>query len=133
MEKKVKKPTSKGPESTFTGEVWHDALAEAGNGSRLQVGLVRFSPGARSAWHSHANGQTLHVTDGIGYVAALGEEPVLVRMGDTVYAPPGEVHWHGATRHDSFAHLSITEALAPGQEGPVTDWGAHVTDDEYPA
>ena len=32
------------------------------------VSLVRFTAGARTNWHSHAIGQTLHVTDGTGLV-----------------------------------------------------------------
>jgi quercetin dioxygenase-like cupin family protein len=36
--------------------------------SRLVVGLVRFTPGARTNWHSHANGQLLVCTDGVGLV-----------------------------------------------------------------
>jgi quercetin dioxygenase-like cupin family protein len=34
--------------------------------SRVRAALVRFAPGARNAWHAHAVGQTVHVTDGVG-------------------------------------------------------------------
>ena len=67
MEIKPKQPTAKGPVETFTGDVWTDAIANGEEPSRVRVNLVRFSPGARSAWHSHALGQTLHVTEGAGW------------------------------------------------------------------
>jgi quercetin dioxygenase-like cupin family protein len=117
LEIQPKQPTAKGP-------------AEA---SRLRVNLVRFAPGARNAWHSHANGQTLHVTEGRGLAQARGGEVLEIRPGDTIYTPPGEWHWHGAA-HDSFmSHLAIWEGLGESQQGPETAWGDHVTDEEYGA
>jgi quercetin dioxygenase-like cupin family protein len=101
--------------------------------SRLRVSIVRFSPGAHTAWHRHANGQTLHFTEGRGLVQARGGEVVEVRPGDTIYTPPAEWHWHGAAPGHSMSHLSMSEDLAEGQEGPVTEWGEHLTDEEYPA
>jgi hypothetical protein len=66
MEIKPKPPTAKGPAETFTGDVWMDAIVNGEEPSRIRVNLVRFTPGARSAWDSHALGQTLHVTEGVG-------------------------------------------------------------------
>jgi hypothetical protein len=54
MDIKPKQPTAKGPVETFTGDAWVDAIANGEEPSRVRVNLVRFSPGARSAWHSHA-------------------------------------------------------------------------------
>jgi quercetin dioxygenase-like cupin family protein len=71
-----KQPTAKGPVETFTGNVWVDAIANGEEPSRERVNLVRFSPGARSAWHSHALGQTLHVTEGAGLVQSRGRDIV---------------------------------------------------------
>jgi quercetin dioxygenase-like cupin family protein len=48
-----------------------------------------------------------------------------------VWTPPGEWHWHGATDDDFLTHLAISEGMAEGQDGPETQWGQHVTDDEY--
>ncbi|HET9061566.1 MAG TPA: cupin domain-containing protein [Acidimicrobiales bacterium] len=93
--------------------------------SELNAALVRFTPGARSAWHSHHGGQTLYVTEGRGLVQVRGQEALKLSAGDVVYAPDGEEHWHGATSDDFMTHLSITEG-AP-------HWGAHVSDDEYAA
>ena len=118
----------------FVGDVWFDVIAGLGEApSRLRVNLVRFAPGAHTAWHRHANGQTLHVTDGIGLVQARGGEVVTMRPGDTVYTPPGEWHWHGAAPSHFMARLAMWESLAEGQDGPETEWGEPVTDAEYGA
>jgi quercetin dioxygenase-like cupin family protein len=118
-----KPPTAKGPSETFTGDVWVDSISRGLPSSALSAAAVRFSPGARSAWHSHEGGQTLYVTDGRGLVQVRGEAAVEIRAGDVVYAPDGEEHWHGANSQDFMTHLSITEG-AP-------HWGDHVTDEEY--
>ena len=88
--------STKGPAEMFTGDVYFDVIAKGEEPSRLRVNTVRFAPCARTAWHTHACGQTLHVTDGIGLVQSRGDEVVVMRPGDTVYTPPGEWHWHGA-------------------------------------
>ena len=66
MEVQPKQPTVKGPTEWFTGDVWIDAIARGRDPSHLNVGAVHFSPGARTAWHSHDGGQTLYVTEGRG-------------------------------------------------------------------
>lgn len=129
MEVKPRQPTAKGPAETFTGDVWLDQIARGAEPSRIRANLVRFSPGARTAWHSHAVGQTLYVTDGVGLIQARGGPVTQIRAGDVVYAPPGEEHWHGATPDGFMAHLSLTEGTAGA--GPEVDWKDHVTDAEY--
>ena len=131
MEIQPKQPSSHGPAGMFTGDVWFDVIARGEDPSRLRVSLVRFTPGAHTAWHRHANGQTLHVTDGRGLVQARGGEVIEIRPGDTIYTPPGVWHWHGAAPDHFMAHLAMWEGLAEGQDGPETDWGDHVID-EYP-
>ena len=74
MEIVPKQPSAKGPAEMFTGDVWIDAIARGEEPSRVRVSAVRFAPGARTAWHSHAVGQTLYVTDGTGLVQARGGE-----------------------------------------------------------
>jgi quercetin dioxygenase-like cupin family protein len=94
----LKTPTFKNPPTLFTGDVWVDAIASPQEeGQRMTVARVRFAPGARSNWHSHVMGQTLHVTEGVGLVQARGGKVIEIRPGDVVYTPPGEEHWHGAT------------------------------------
>jgi quercetin dioxygenase-like cupin family protein len=115
--------TAKGPAETFTGEVFVDSITRGLPSSRLSVAAVRFTPGARTAWHSHQGGQTLYVTEGRGLVQARGQQIVELSPGDVVFAPDGEEHWHGARPGHFMSHLSITEG-AP-------TWGPHVTDGEY--
>ena len=124
MEHQPKKPTVKGPAEWFTGDVYLDPIAQGRPPSRLAIAAVHFTPGARTAWHSHSNGQTLYVTEGEGLVQTRGEQIVAIRSGDTTYTPADEWHWHGATPDHFMTHLSITEGDA--------SWGDHVTDDEYP-
>ena len=132
MEMLPKRPSAKGSSELFTGDVWFDVIAQGEPPSRLRVNLVRFTPGAHTAWHAHANGQTLHVVDGRGLTQSRGGDVVEIRPGDTVYASPGEWHWHGAAPDHVMAHLAMWESLAEGQDGPETQWGEHVTDG-YPS
>ncbi len=130
MEIVSKQPSTKGPGELFTGDVWFDVIAKGSEPSRMRVNLVRFAPGARSAWHCHAVGQTLHITDGVGLVQARGGDVIEIRPGDTIYTPPGQWHWHGATADDFMCHLAMWEAPAEGAE---SEWGDQVSDDEYAA
>jgi quercetin dioxygenase-like cupin family protein len=130
MELQPTRPTVKGPAETFTGDVWIDPLVRGEEPSRVRVNTVRFSPGARSAWHSHAMGQTLYVIDGAGLVQSRGGEIVAIRTGDVITTPSDEWHWHGAAPDHFMTHLSITEGIGGG-ERPETEWGAHVTEAEY--
>ena len=125
MERKAKPPSAKGPAQWFTGDVWIDPIARGVGASKVNVSAVRFTPGARTAWHSHSTGQTLYVTDGAGLIQPRGGEAAEIRAGDVVYAPAGEEHWHGARPDHFMTHLSITD-------GDAT-WGDHVTDAEYGA
>ena len=133
MEIQEHRPTTKAPAETFTGDAWFDVIAAGQPPSRLRVNVVRFAPGARNAWHRHANGQTLHVVEGHGLVQSRGGEVTAIHPGDTISTPPGEWHWHGATPDHFMTHLAMWEALAEGQEGPETEWGDHVGDTEYHA
>lgn len=123
MEQRHKQPTSKGPVEWFTGEVWIDPITQGTPPSKLSIGAVHFTPGARTAWHSHEGGQTLYVTEGRGLVQSRGEHAVEIRPGDAVYTPDGEEHWHGATPEHFMTHLSIIEG--------TPHWGEHVSDGEY--
>lgn len=120
-------PSQKGPADWFTGDVYIDGIKNADEQSAVGVAHVRFTPGARTAWHTHPKGQTLYVTDGVGYVARRGEKPQLIKPGDSVFIEPGEEHWHGATDTRFMAHVALQES---DENGPVT-WLEHVTDEEY--
>lgn len=125
-------PTVKGPAAWFTGDVWFNAYYTGTEPSRSRLNLVRFAPGAHTAWHRHAVGQTPHVTEGYGYVQSRGEEVLELRPGDTVYTPPGEWHWHGATGESFLCHLALWEAPAPSSDEPETTWGDLLAPEEYP-
>ena len=133
MDIQPKPPTAKGPADWFTGDVYLDGIVRGEEPSRVRVNAVHFTPSARTAWHSHAVGQTLYVTEGQGLVQARDGHVTELRPGDIVHARAGEWHWHGAAPDHFMTHLSITEAGAPGDERPETDWGEHVTDEEYGA
>jgi len=128
-----KPPTAKGPAEYFTGDVYLDTVVRGEEPSRVRVSAVRFTPSARTAWHSHAVGQTLYVTEGRGLIQSRGRDRADLRPGDIVYTPADELHWHGAAPDHFMSHLSITEAPAPGDDRPETDWRDHVTDAEYHA
>ena len=130
MELKPVTPTAKGPASTFTGDVYVNPIYRGEEPSRMIVSLVRFTPGARTNWHHHAVGQTLHVTDGTGLVGTRDGKVIRMRPGDTVYTPPGEEHWHGATAGTFMCHLAMLEGV-PGGDG--TTWLEPVTDEQYQA
>jgi quercetin dioxygenase-like cupin family protein len=125
-----KRPTVKNPPEYFTGDVWLDMIATPQDpGQRMSVGKVRFAPGARTAWHSHVLGQTLHITEGVALLQARGGQIVEVHAGQTVYTPPGEEHWHGASPDDFMEHLAMFEI--GDDPATATTWLEHVTDDEY--
>jgi quercetin dioxygenase-like cupin family protein len=128
MELLPKQPTAKGAAERFTGEVWVDVIASGEPPSRIRVNVVRFAPGAHNAWHAHALGQTLHVTEGVGLIQARGGQVLQIRAGDTIHTPPGEWHWHGAASDHFMTHLAIWEAP---ESGPESEWGELVTDAEY--
>lgn len=132
MEIQPKQPSAKGPDAKFTGDVWYDVIAAGQGPSRIRVNVVRFAPSARTAWHSHAVGQTLHVTEGRGLIQSRGGDVIAIRPGDTIYTRPGEWHWHGAAPDHFMTHIAMWESPGEGQ-GPESDWGDPVTDEEYNA
>src|SRR4029450_427326 len=99
-----KQPTARGPADWFTGDVFLDAIARGEEPSRVRVSAVRFSPSARTAWHSHAVGQTLYVTEGRGLVQSRGAGVAEIRPGDIIYTPADEWHWHGAAPGHFMTH-----------------------------
>jgi quercetin dioxygenase-like cupin family protein len=121
------RPTRKASSEYFTGNVWQDPIIEADEPARVRALRVSFEPGARTAWHIHPLGQTLHVISGVGLMGLRNEAPQLIKAGDTVWIPPGEEHWHGASATNSMTHIAIQEAL----NGSVAEWLDKVSDGEY--
>ena len=123
-------PTTPGPGEWFTGTVFIDAVAAPSGGARLSVSSVHFTPGARPAWHTHPNGQTIFVTEGGGFAQRRGGPVEIIRPGDRVFFEPGEDHWHGASPDHFMTHLAMLEV---DEEGVNATWGDKVTDEEYGA
>jgi quercetin dioxygenase-like cupin family protein len=120
--------TTAGPSEWFTGAVYVDAVATPVSPSRLSASSVHFSPGARTAWHTHPNGQTIFVTEGIG-LAQRRDGPIeVIRPGDRVFFEPGEAHWHGAAPTRFMTHIAMLDV---DDKGTNATWGDHVSDAEY--
>jgi quercetin dioxygenase-like cupin family protein len=113
------------PDEHFTGRVWFGLLDSPRRAGDLNALAVMFEPGARTDWHEHPGGQVLYITAGAGFVQRRDGFTAKVSAGDVVYAPAGEVHWHGATPATPMTHLSLTT-------GGATAWLVDkVTDEEY--
>jgi len=122
--------TAVGPADWFTGTVYIDAVATPSEDSRLNASSVHFTPGARTAWHTHPNGQTIYVLEGVGLARRRGGPIEVIRPGDRVFFEPGEDHWHGAAATRFMTHLAM---LQVDDEGNSATWGDHVSDAEYGA
>jgi quercetin dioxygenase-like cupin family protein len=120
--------TVKGPAEWFTGDVYLDVVAVPAPPARAAAANVHFTPGARTAWHTHPFGQTIFVTEGLGLCQRRGGPVEEIRPGDRVWFEPGEEHWHGAAPDRFMVHIAIQEV---DESGSPADWGEHVTDAEY--
>ena len=76
--------TGRSSPERFTGAVWFDAIHVGEAPSRLRIYAVHPAPGARTAWHSHAVGQALHVTEGMALAQDRGREIVRARPDETL-------------------------------------------------
>jgi quercetin dioxygenase-like cupin family protein len=122
--------TNPGPADSFTGSVFIDPVAVPSEPYRIAASNVHFTPGARTAWHTHPLGQTIYVTEGIGRCQRRGGPVEDIRPGDRVFFEPGEDHWHGAAPDRFMTHIAMQQV---DDEGSAVTWGEHVTDDEYAA
>lgn len=111
----------------YTGAVYQNLLVEHDSVFHCpEVNNYTFEPGARTAWHSHASGQLILVTDGIGYYQEQGSEIRVVSAGDVIETQPGVLSWHGAATEE-FAYIAVNGD--PGNDS-IT-WDRAVTDEEY--
>ena len=113
----------------YTGNVWLKAVFNAPEKSGTRAQRVSFDVGARSAWHSHPGGQILHVLAGAGLIGLKNGTRQKIAAGDTVWIPPGELHWHGAGAETDLEQVEIVETEA----GFVTTWMARVSEEDYKA
>jgi len=122
--------TTPGPSDWFTGTVYIDAVAAPSEPSLVQAASVHFTPGARTAWHTHPNGQTIYVTDGVGRAQRRGGPLEVIYPGDSVFFEAGEDHWHGAAPDRFMTHIAMQQV---DERGSAVKWGEHVSDEEYNA
>src|SRR3954462_8472117 len=119
-------PTRRGPEEWFTGVVLLDPIAEHPAPARVQVARVTFEPGARTAWHRHPLGQTLHIVAGVALIGRADGSVERAGPGDTVWFDPGERRWHGAIEDALMSHIAIQER---GDDGRASSRKEHVTEE----
>lgn len=127
IDRKDSSPASRPPEATFTGTVTVSGYFERKAPSTLMGATVTFAPGARTPWKVNPLGQTLIVTNGVGWTQSMGGEIVEIRVGDIVWYSPGEGHWDGATPDQGMTCVAINEA----KDGSSVEFGDAVTDYEY--
>jgi quercetin dioxygenase-like cupin family protein len=93
----------------FTSTVSSQTPVPDEEGVDISVNYIHFPKGIRNKFHKHSNDQILIVIEGEGIVATRNKK-VRVKKGDVIWAPAGEVHWHGAVPGSKFAHISITKS-----------------------
>jgi quercetin dioxygenase-like cupin family protein len=120
-------PSRKAPPEFATGTVWQDPIVEAPAPARIRALRASFEPGARTVWHAHPLGQTLHVLSGAGRFQTWGEPVRDIRPGDSIWIAPNEKHWHGAAPTTGMVHIAMQEAL----DGEHVTWMEPVTDEQY--
>lgn len=125
--RKADQTTIDGPGEWFTGRVTISSQFQREAPSRVGGAIVHFEPGARTAWHVHPLGQTLIVTEGVGWTQIEGGPKLEFHAGDILWCPPEHKHWHGATPHASMTHIAIQES----QNGSPVTWMEQVTVEQY--
>ena len=120
--------TTPGPGDWFTGSVYIDAVAAPSGPSRLAAASVHFAPGARTTWHTHPNGQTIYVSEGVGRCQRRGGPVEVIRPGDSVFFEAGEHHWHGAAPDRFMTHIAMHQV---DEDGNAVTWGEQVSDADY--
>ena len=123
---KADQTTVHGPAEWFTGRVTISGQFQREVPSRVGGAIVHFEAGARTAWHVHPLGQTLMVTEGVGWTQIEGGPKLEFHAGDVLWCPPEHKHWHGATPHAAMTHIAIQES----QNGSPVTWMEHVTDQQ---
>jgi quercetin dioxygenase-like cupin family protein len=127
IKRKDELKTVPGPAEYFTGKATITGQFQREAPSRMSGAIVHFEPGARTAWHTHPLGQTLIVTEGVGWTQIAGGPKLEFHAGDILWCPPEHKHWHGATSTTAMTHIAIQEA----KDGSPVTWMEHVTDAQY--
>jgi quercetin dioxygenase-like cupin family protein len=125
--RKSEQAVIEGSPETFTGRVTITSMFQREAPSRITGAMVHFDPGARTAWHTHPLGQTLIVTEGVGWTQIEGGPILEFHAGDVLLCPREHKHWHGATPHEGMTHVAIQETL----DGNAVTWMEKVSDEAY--
>ena len=67
------------------------------------------------------------MTAGTGRVQRWGDPVEEIRLGDVVWIPPGQKHWHGASPETGMTHIAIQGEVG----GKNVDWMEKVSEEEY--
>lgn len=113
---------------TFTGMIRLANIMGTDNASGAPaIHNVVFEPGVYNAWHEHAGGQILLVTDGVCYHQVEGGKVEVLHPGDVAKCPPGVKHWHGAAPGSRMSHL----ATNTNPDKPGVKWGEFLSKEDY--
>jgi 4-carboxymuconolactone decarboxylase len=85
----------------------------------VRLALVHFEDGAVTHWHTHPGEQILYIVDGECRFGNEAGERIIAKVGDAIYIPKGEKHWHGAVEGGKMSHLSVTTVGGPTWMEPV--------------
>jgi len=102
----------------FTGK------SDVMDGKDLTAARRHFDAGARTFWHSHDKGQLLLVEQGRMRTQKKGGPVRDLGVGESDYAGPNVLHWHGATATEPLVQINVGF-------GGQTKWGEAVTEAEY--
>jgi 4-carboxymuconolactone decarboxylase len=91
----------------------------------IRTNRYTFSPGARTNWHSHSEGQVLFAEKGRMRTQEQGKAIQEFPQGTTLRVERQIIHWHGALPGEPMTQVSVSF-------GP-TSWMQKVTDAEYGA
>lgn len=125
--KAVPQTPAKGAAEYFTGNVEVSRLFPAGDSLQMSGGYVTFEAAARTAWHTHPQGQMLIITAGKGKVQQWQGAVIEVKQGDVVWFPAGVKHWHGAAPDSSMTHIALAKIV----DGKSVQWMEKVTNQQY--
>lgn len=111
------------PNDKFVGNVYQAILSDDGT----RVSNVTFEPKGRTNWHNHPGGQTLLVTDGVGYHQEEGKPVQKIKKGDVIKIGKNIKHWHGGSEDQAMTHI----AISIDHEKNPSRWFKPVTDQEF--
>lgn len=120
-------PAVQAPAKYFTGNVTVESRFASQNPKTYGGAIVNFEAGARTAWHTHPHGQTLVIISGKGRVQSDGESIQEISVGDVVWIPANELHWHGAAPESAMSHVAISTPI----NDETVEWMEKVSNEQY--